>query len=39
MQNNKMTQIELEEFYDEYMYLSIFLRTKKIYELTSVHLK
>lgn len=30
-----MTQIELEEFYDEYMYLSIFLRTKKIYELTN----
>ncbi|REG94160.1 hypothetical protein [Flavobacterium aquicola] len=30
-----MTQIELNEFYDEYMYLSIFLRTKKIYELTN----
>lgn len=30
-----MTQIELKEFYDEYMYLSIFLRTKKIYELTN----
>lgn len=30
-----MTEIELNEFFDEYMYLPIFLRTKKIYELTN----
>ncbi|TCN50244.1 hypothetical protein D0809_23835 [Flavobacterium circumlabens] len=30
-----MMQSELNEFYDEYMYLSFFLRTKKIYELTN----
>jgi hypothetical protein len=30
-----MIQSELNEFYDEYMYLSIFIRTKKIYELTN----
>ena len=30
-----MTEIEMKEFFDNYMYETYFLRAKKIYELTN----